>query len=107
MPSCTEAAHNEVAYAASISLRPVSPAIGKKRVPWQIGGQPLPRSATDAATTSVASSDLTLNGRACVSDRPPASAADPSTIAFVLRPAHASRVHWRPNVISRRRGANR
>ena len=34
--------------------------------------------------------------RACVSDRSPAaSAADPSTIAFVLRPAHASRVHWR------------
>ena len=77
-----------------------SPAFGEKRAPRRIGGQPLPRSATDAATTSVASSDLTLNGRPRVSDRPPAaSAADPSTIAFVLRPADASRVHWRPSAI--------
>ena len=47
-------------------------------------------------TTSVRPSDLTLSGRPRISDRHRA-AADPPTIAFVLRPAHASRVHWRPN----------
>ena len=109
LPWCTEATHDEVAYAKrESSPRYASPALGEKRALRRIGGQPLPRSATDAATTSVASSDLTLTGRPRVSDRPPAaSAADPSTIAFVRRPADASRVHWRPSATPRRRGASR